>query len=198
MLLGQIVAISFAMNLFFLAVLLYEPIHTSAKGPTRKHFTSSWPWNAAVYNLVVILTIIPVALIPDATNGPQFMTILLLPHLALMLPPILAIFQKGAIKGEVQDRVLARTAYMVLFAAAIVLQFRVMNNGLGDTSPYKHFHRHLRPEQKTSASATSLGSNTIGWQSVTYSFRSHPAVSSVGFDVILSSASAIVWYIRAF
>lgn len=77
MLLGQIIAISFASNLFFIAVLVgkLESRHVPAK------LLPSWSWHLAVFG-----TLTCVAAIPWARDWDSFLWILLTPHILLFLP----------------------------------------------------------------------------------------------------------------
>lgn len=79
MLLGQIVAISFAANLFFAAVLLGKLEHRQVPAQALP----SWSWH-----LAVIGTLASVAAIPHTRELDSFIYILLAPHLLLFLPII--------------------------------------------------------------------------------------------------------------
>lgn len=192
MLLGQIVAISFAQSLFFLAVTIYPSKRLrprSLRDPISRTVT------AVIYTIVVVLTVVPVAQIPTSTNTSRFLPVLLLPHIALMLPPLLSV---TAVGGESEDKLipgLTSIAYFVLFAAGVALEYQVLTRALADGNPDRHVHRHSELHPVIFPDTDSAVGGPCGVQSLAISFYSHPAVSSVGFDVILSTASSLVWYL---
>src|SRR5262245_49148364 len=78
MLLAQTIAVSFAMNLFFLAVLLTpvsQPLHS------RAHQLP-----AAIYIAILLACYVGALLLPFSASTPSFMLILLVPHLVLFFP----------------------------------------------------------------------------------------------------------------
>ncbi|KAF1834342.1 hypothetical protein BDW02DRAFT_525568 [Decorospora gaudefroyi] len=167
MLLGQIVAISFATNLFLLTLLLSPPAPPSAPSGTRGH---KWlgPW---LLNLLAIFaTAYPAMQLADEHywyHPTHFMPMLLAPHIALMvLPVVRALVPPGYFEDDIQ---IADRIYNYLW----VLVFA--NGGL-----------------------------MLGWTTVTaYAYSGvagivnavfeHPAVGSVGFDVVFCWTTWICW-----
>ena len=87
MLIGQIVAISFATNLFILALLLSPPAPPppSTTAVHRKRWLGPWLANL----LAIIATEYPAYLLADDDywHNKKFMIVLLIPHLALLVLP---------------------------------------------------------------------------------------------------------------
>lgn len=180
MLLGQIVAISFAVNLFFLAVLL---------ATEKSGSTNSRPIPAAIHHFILdatpaILTAGSVVLLPYVANTPYYMTVLALPHIALFLP--LMTSPSGSGRG------LKCISWAIIGVAGFV-QLQTWNKAQTD-GPDSHLHRHSRPFNTDAARNLQLehagvASNVLG------ALYDHPAVSSVGWDTLLCSISFAAWYL---
>ena len=169
MLLGQIVAISFATNLFFLALLLSPAPLTP---PPSRAQSQRWlgPW---LLNFVAIIaTAYPAFLLADEHywyHPTAFMPLLLAPHVALLLLPF--------------ARAILPTRYITDPSEAFVDQaynsmwiLVLINGGL----------MLLR--------TTAIAYADKGFQGVCSTLLEHPAVSSVGFDVIFCWTTWICWY----
>lgn len=212
MLLGQIVAISFATNLFFLAVLVSPPTSPSTSASecgfkttdehpgadtkdTSSHSTSqSAPTNSLPIKettlaekpkkgkgdsltsfLCLQFLILPglgsAAVLPTLLGTPSFMPTLLIPHLLLFVPPLLAYFEpdssfcRAIIEGITRKK---EKLYTAIVVASIVL--------FG---------------WSTYSAVTEEGGN--GWGGIQRALYSHPAVSSVGWDVICCWVSWGMW-----
>lgn len=179
MLLGQLVAISFAMDLFFLAVLRYD-VGGISRIPSK---VSSGLTSSLLVNMVTaVVTTVSVALIPSVTGTAHFMPVLLLPHAALLLPLFSVTWTRPLHRPN------TRLVLIWLFVSGAVLQYQTTQDAVRDISLRRHLHRH------TNANAGPSGIDmTTGWTTIWQSFRSHPAVSSVGSDVLLASTSCLVW-----
>lgn len=168
MLLGQIVAISFATNLFLLTLLFSLPAPRSPKLGPRSH---SWvgPWLLDFF--AIFATAYPAMQLADQHywhHPTHFMPMLLAPHVALMLLPIArAIVPARYLDGDVQftDKVYhyMRVLTSVIFGAMLGW---------------------------TTASAYSCS----GFKGIRNALFAHPAVSSVGFDVVFCWITWICWY----
>jgi len=167
MLLGQIVAISFATNLFLLALLFSSPAQGSPKMGPRTH---SWvgPW---LLNLFAIFaTAYPAMQLADEHywhHPTHFMPMLLAPHVALMLlPTARAIVPARYLDSDPQftDKVY----YMMWVSTTLIA---------GMVSGY------------TTVKAYDYG----GLEGIGNALFEHPAVSSVGFDVIFCWITWICW-----
>jgi hypothetical protein len=166
MLLGQIVAISFATNLFLLTLLLSP---TAPRISTPRAQRSSWlaPW---LLNLASVLaTVIPAFLLANDHywhHSKDFLPVLLVPHVALLVVPFLrAVVPERYFPEDgvaVDDKLWALT----LGNAAIMLL-------------------------KTTYTAVSYG----GFGGIRNALLEHPAVSSVGFDVVFCWITWICWVV---
>jgi hypothetical protein len=164
MLLGQIVAISFATNLFLLTLLLNPP---AARTSTIKAQRSSWlgPW---LLNLGSILaTVIPAFLLANEHywhHSKDFLPVLLIPHVALLVVPFVRALVPERYFPEnyvpVDDKLWALT-----FGNAAVMLLNM------------------------TYAAVSYG----GVQGIRNALLEHPAVSSVGFDVVFCWITWICW-----
>ncbi|KAF2493289.1 hypothetical protein BU16DRAFT_619630 [Lophium mytilinum] len=160
MLLGQVVAISFATNLFFVAVSL-NPVSTGGGSPRNRE---RWTPPLSVLLIPLLATFVSTGLIPSSVSKPYFMYILLLPHFALFVPPILYNIVPPSwgtthttlkAVGQYYERV-----YSLLVMLSIVF--------------------------------VALASRPA-WGGISAALYEHPAVSSVGWDVILCWTSWGVW-----
>ncbi|TKA57315.1 hypothetical protein B0A49_13338, partial [Cryomyces minteri] len=88
MLLGQVVAVSFASNLFFLAVLL-SPLRQAEKFTSDSRIRLTWTPPAVLLAAPLVITFLSVASIPYTFNSPNFLLMLSVPHIFLFIPPLL-------------------------------------------------------------------------------------------------------------
>ncbi|KAF7304301.1 hypothetical protein HMN09_00831900 [Mycena chlorophos] len=160
MLLGQLVAISVASNLFYLALALSAP--TRVKPAPRTHI------RATVY-LPVLLSMGTVALSPF-TNERTFLPNLLLMHTLIVLP----LFSSSPTQLAHKSRwtVPVSTLFTTLSVFASVLHVRQTYLAL-ITRPTPGLGSYLQ----------------AAWTTL----YSHPAQSSIGWDVVWTSASLLVW-----
>lgn len=217
MLLGQIVAISFAMNLFFLALLLsLEPSIAekvaSPKSTAQKEDVSSegsravgsasplsHPHQSGIwtsfqdlastptrntYTVPLLLNFISILFIPYTTHSPLFLPALAIPHILLFFPVVNT-------KPVPQGHHLA--IYQSIFVLSLLLYVKATAIALLDDSIDVNTHEYLF------AFLHSASSGPKHWQYRSGKWRffgelfNHPAVSSVGWDVVLCWSSAIVW-----
>ncbi|KAL2754104.1 hypothetical protein ACRALDRAFT_1069989 [Sodiomyces alcalophilus JCM 7366] len=174
MLLGQVVAISFASNLFFLAVLLHDVADSPSDQDARKgeddsrerkgEVLKTAPPSTAVfwYPTIFGFTVGWALEIPNQFGRPYFMLMLLVPHLVAFAPLLL----DAVLRANVPARLLnppsryVRAGFMT--ALVVVATSRVMGEG-GD------------------------------WELIKSTLYEHPAVSSVGWDVICCWVSFAAW-----
>ncbi|ORX96510.1 hypothetical protein BCR34DRAFT_180373 [Clohesyomyces aquaticus] len=167
MLLGQIVAISFATNLFLLAVLVSPP---PIANPTRSNGKNGWlaPWLVNALSLLVTLWSAHNLGLEDVWHSEDFMLPLLLPHIALMLLPVARAvlparhFTDGGVAFS--DR-MDRYSWIATLVGGGVLFLRetVKAHGYG------------------------------GVAGLISAIREHPAVRSVGWDVVCCWISWAAW-----
>ncbi|KAJ5121754.1 hypothetical protein N7526_008691 [Penicillium atrosanguineum] len=87
MLLGQIVAISFAQNLFF-ATILVSRQPTSAEKEEGDELSKEFSWSPPLYSelLPVASSLLSTVAVPMVAHTKYFMALLLIPHLLLFVP----------------------------------------------------------------------------------------------------------------
>jgi hypothetical protein len=169
MLLGQIVAISFATNLFLLTLLLSPPAPApSSSGVRRPTWLGPWLLNL----FAIFATAYPAMQLADDHywhHPTHFMPVLMAPHVALMVLPIVrAIVPPEYFNNDTQftDKIYNYMWVLVVGNAGLMLAW-------------------------TTARAYTY-SGFVGIQSA---LLEHPAVSSVGFDVIFCWITWICWYL---
>lgn len=168
MLLGQIVAISFATNLFLLTLLLSPPAPAATSKPRRQSWIGPWLLNL----FSIFATAYPAMQLADEHywhHPTHFMPMLLAPHIALMLLPI----ARAIVPTEYLIEDIQFTYKVYNYMRALVLG----NAGLmlaWTTATAYHY------------------SGLVGIQSA---LLEHPAVSSVGFDVIFCWITWTCWYL---
>jgi len=111
MLLGQIIAISFASNLYFLAAI----VAVAERPKATRRALPSWLWHFAT-----IGTLVSVAAIPYVHGWDSFLVVLLLPHILLFLPILSQTPSEQQISGL---RVLTVSSGVVL-GAFVTLQIQ--------------------------------------------------------------------------
>ncbi|KAJ7148680.1 hypothetical protein C8R43DRAFT_1008390 [Mycena crocata] len=166
MLLGQLVAISVASNLFWLSLTLEAP-------PPPVSRASSL-WAPAVLWVPVLISLGAVALSP-LTDDRTFLPNLLVMH-SLIIVPLLAsdaLFPGQSQKNRPSLSMGLSTLYIIVFAAALALHTRITSIALGDPA----------------ASVLEFAQNA--WTTL----HSHPAQSSIGWDVVWTSFSFVIWLV---
>lgn len=161
MLLGQVVAISVASNLFYVALCL-SPI------PLRSNSTLTAPLTLSI---PVFLSLLTVGLTPF-TSARTFLPNLLLMHALLVVPLV------STTRTQQQHRfgIRFRTLYALTTILALALRLRTLVSVL----PYI-------PRDKQSI----RGLATVAWDVL----HSHPAQSSIGWDVVWTTISFLVWQV---
>ncbi|KAK5991755.1 hypothetical protein PT974_07789 [Cladobotryum mycophilum] len=154
MLLGQIVAISFASNLFFLAVLLYD-VSPPSQPATRGS-------NSGIWHLFILGANVSLALIiPDQFGQPGFLKLLLAPHVLAFVPLLVESI------APARQQVGEPSWFIKIGVMAVIV----------GTASYKVITEH---EQLSVIIET---------------LHEHPAVSSVGWDVVCCWISYFAWYV---
>ena len=220
MLLGQTVAISFAMNLFFVAILL-TPISLPRKEPKSKNLGSmmdrfpasirfvtgkfqaafmaqpaDYRPHPAVYLFLLVVYYACVFLLPFSTSTPTFKTLLLVSHLLLFRTAYVDRLVFGFWEHMPGSRTPA-TIYRFMSATSMLLHAKQTFVALLDNDPGAYTHRHsavleyLHLQSPGYHGSVERSTTAIG--RVYGSLNSHPAVSSVGWDVLLCGLSLIVW-----
>ena len=202
MLLGQIVAVSFAQSLFYVAVTLYESEnseHHSSK--TKQSDEEGGGESVAIlgytvwHRIIILLVLVPVILLPATVQTPRFLWVLAIPHLLLMVPPILDPVLIGRMP-KVEDRAFARKEsarlYRFCVLCAFIAEARMLLNTLSFVAVEQHLHRHSAAYIHPILESASIGANSH-WHGVFASLYDHPAVTSVGWDSILCILNYQTW-----
>ncbi|KAJ7718335.1 hypothetical protein B0H16DRAFT_1797566 [Mycena metata] len=171
MLLGKFVAISVVSNLFYLALVLAP----RPPSPSSSHGMSSLPAPVALW-LPVLLSLGTVTTSPF-TSERSFLPNLLLMHTLIILPFLVPdrLFPLVQASAEIKSRIgiSLKTLHIVLFGAALVLHARATGQAAGDP-PISVRDLALK-----------------AWDVL----HSHPAQSSIGWDVIWTSILFVVWLV---
>lgn len=162
MLLGQIVAISVASNLFYLALVL-SPSFSNPKERVKERWASPMLW----FN--VFLALASVALVPFITER-TFLKNLLVMHGVLFLP----ILEKNSPKIS-PYAISTNALYRIVQVVSALIHLRTVLKAL----------EILRDNAALDASSIVQ----TAWRVL----HAHPAQSSIGWDVIWTSVSFIVW-----
>ena len=220
MLLGQIVAISFASNLFFLAVLLSSESPENKDGtssqslaPSSTEYTlehdqkqpksrnickdSTWAPSRTLYTVPLLSTFFCVFLIPHYVHSHLFLPLLAVPHILLFIPVNVSklaprswgrVHPSGTFMLEHH-----RYIYRLILWPSLVLYLKATLAVLLDTQI------KIRNQSYSSATlfnfdiATQILQQFFGDKGFPSELFDHPAVSSVGWDVILCWVSAVTW-----
>jgi len=187
MLLGQVVAISFATNLFFLTALFYRT-RCSPPSPLKQDSANSasasphprtlvWTPFPALLVAPLTLTFTAVIAIPYTLTSPYFLTFLVAPHVLLFLPPLLHRLVPSAwgTSREVKE---AEAWYAKFYGGVVVCAALLQGKAT------------LNVVREGSA-----GAESGGYGGVLGALYEHPAVSSVGWDVILCWVSWGMWIV---
>jgi hypothetical protein len=164
MLLGQLVAISVASNLFYLTICLSTPTSRSEKSNSPL-LAPPGLW------LSILLSLITVGISP-LTSEHTFLLNLLLMHALLFVP-----FFSNAptnLAGKNGFSIRIRTLYSLITIFALVLRLRTIMSVLSYVPRETHTLKMLA---------------VVAWR-VLYS---HPAQSSIGWDVVWTTISFFVW-----
>lgn len=170
MLLGQIVAISFAQNLFFATILVSNP-------STNRGAKTSWIPPAVLELAPVVISFLSAAVIPFVANTPYFMPVLAVPHLLLFIPGLLSPRNLPRGWGTYISQPLHRyaTFYKWLLSVGMAIQ------------AHSTYIVVMDEPALLGGSVIDLGQRLVD------TMFEHPAVSSVGWDVVCCSLSWGTW-----
>ena len=199
MLLGQIAAISFAQSLFYIAVVLYSPQdttqQTTIKHKTDRRISNMTIFYTALRYVIIGSVVIPVVLIPTITHTPQFLRILAVPHLALMVPPIVdRTITRDSTPAEAESVQQINTrAIRFIVLCALLVQARTVINLATVPRAGQHLHRHSAVFDHPLLQSAATASARQSWREAMVSLYDHPAVTSVGWDAILCVLNYQIW-----
>ncbi|KAJ9193480.1 hypothetical protein DTO164E3_7879 [Paecilomyces variotii] len=188
MLLGQIVAISFAQNLFYLAVLLYRPVPVD-----KRPSPHIWAYSVVIELLPLAISLFITALVPSTLSTPYFLFVLLVPHVVLFIPAIVNPEKAPKSLRSLHYSVEAATrwyisVFWVLSAVSSLLLSLSTFSALADNSPPP-----LRRARDSCALERSGESSGNPWERSLATIFEHPAVSSVSWDAIFCTIGFASW-----
>ncbi|KAJ5678525.1 uncharacterized protein N7477_004158 [Penicillium maclennaniae] len=184
MLLGQIVAISFAQNLFFATILVSkEP--TPAKQDEEKEPSEGFSWSPPLYSeiLPVAISLLSTVAVPMVAHTKYFMATLLIPHLLLFVPAILR-----PSRSE-KNRVATKTRSRAQDADNTTRRYIVFFQLLAAICVLLQAHSTLQVLEHAEA-----GEYRTLTRVLFAAIYEHPAVSSVSWDVIFCTVTAMAWF----
>jgi hypothetical protein len=157
----------------------------------------NWCPHPIIYLGPLIASFTAVFLSPFAANTPSFLTVALslrsLSFAPLVLPSIVP-ESWGTVHTHPHN---AHSAYMALFRTistiSTLLHGKSTVLALLLNTPDSHYHRHsiLHPFEQERRTVLERSSTAIG--KVLGALGDHPAVSGVGWDVLISGMSAGIW-----
>jgi len=216
MALAQLVNLSYAQNLFFLALLLTPiPLPENVKDLTRTSVpgTSSrfsnlknkfiltkpdgWQPKPAILIATLGVSYCTIFLVPFASNTPSFTIITAITRALPFLPVILPYVVPESL-GTVHDHPHASyqtytTILRTITTFSTLLHAKSTILALFYNTPDSHYYRHslLHPFKEEHRSALNRSSTAI--TRILGAISEHPAVGSVGWDVLLSGLSLGIW-----
>ena len=170
MLLGQIVAISFAQNLFFATVLVSTWPESETKG-------REWAPPLVLEIVPVALSLLSTALVPSVAHNRYFMLILLIPHLLLFVPAILRPDLSSRNTGENTVTRRYTTFFQWFLLSCVIVQ---------GYSTYSALQSITQSSPRTSSLDTLS-------RTLLRAFIEHPAASSVSWDVVCCTIGVVTW-----
>lgn len=214
--LAHLVSLSFAQNLFYLALLLTPvpiaeggddlelpvvPLPASKWARIRNAILSPKPTNWCPHPILFLGAILSnfasLFVLPYAAETPSFVTFILATRLSTFLPVIIPkVVPKswGTIHPHPHDAYSSYTTiFRVISVASFALHAKATFFGLQYNVPNSHYHRHSRflPWDIEKRSTWEQSTTAIG--KVLGSTSDHPVVSAVGFDVLLCALSLGIW-----
>ncbi|KAI8949923.1 hypothetical protein F4801DRAFT_550949 [Xylaria longipes] len=214
--LAHLVNLSFAQNLFFLALLLtpsplpsendhlelpIPPLPRSTWARLRDGFVlpkpKGWIPNAKFFYAAITLNFGLALVLPYAAGTPAFTKVALLTRastfLPVILPEIIPVHWGSVQRGPHGAYESLTKLFKFLSAAAVALHAKTSIVALLSNVPNSHYHRHsallpwdIEERSRWERSTTALG-KVLG------STSDHPAVAAVGWDVLLCTLSLGLW-----
>ena len=168
MLLGQLVSISVASNLFYLALLLAS---TWQSPPSSRNT----PKTAPLYvSLPILISLLAIAVSPF-TDGTTFLPNLLIMHGVLIIP--LLPFPSPYPVKSTRFSINIRSLYILITIIALILRTKTIHIAISSLPP-----------------TTNVSGLTRVFNGALYeTLYSHPAQSSIGWDVVWTTISLFVW-----
>ncbi|KAI0453294.1 hypothetical protein F5B21DRAFT_292836 [Xylaria acuta] len=214
--LAHLVNLSFAQNLFFLALLLtpsplpsgnerlelpIPPLPRPTWAQLRDGLVlpkpNGWVPDARLFYAAITLSFGLTLILPYATGTPIFTKVALLARAATFLPvllPKIIPVHLGTVQRRPHGTYESLTKlFKFLSAAAFALHAKASLVALLSNAPNPHYHRHsaLLPWDVEERSRWERSTTALG--KVLGSTSDHPAVAAVGWDVLLCTLSVGLW-----
>ncbi|KAH8673967.1 hypothetical protein BX600DRAFT_221682 [Xylariales sp. PMI_506] len=216
MALAHLVNLSFAQNLFFVALLLTPaplivgntplelpvlPLPSAGRARITSYLASSKPQNWCPHPMLYIVALFPnfvaIFLMPFAADTPSFPTIILLSRLSnflpLIIPRVVPITWGTVYSNPHKAYSSITTIFRVISLLSFGLHIKASALGLAYNTPGSHYHRHSRllPWDTEQRSMWERSTTAIG--KVLGSTADHPVVAAVGWDALLCTLSLGFW-----
>ncbi|KAK7940832.1 uncharacterized protein PG986_013219 [Apiospora aurea] len=214
MALAHLVNLSYAQNLFYLALLLTPaPIPSGENDPKlpvapasiwsklHNYFfppkPNNWCPHPVIFLTVLAVNLAAIGLLPHAAETPSFVKVAMIARLATFLPlllPKVVPDSWGTVHLHPHNSYSSfTTLFRFLSAASFFLHAKATFYGLSYNLPNSHYHRHSRfiPWDVEERSAWERGSSSVG--KVLGSISDHPVVAAVGWDTLICAVSLGVW-----
>lgn len=213
--LAHLVSLSFAQNLFYLALLLTPapisgdddlevpvvPLPTSTWVRIRNAILPPKPTNWCPHPILFLGTIFinlaSLFVLPYAAETPSFVRTILIARLSTFLPlvlPKVVPVSWGTVHPHPHDAFSSYTTlFRVVSLASFILHSKATFLGLQYNMPDSHYHRHSRflPWDVEKRSIWEQSTTAIG--KILGSTIDHPVVAAVGWDVLLGALSLGFW-----
>ncbi|OLN81684.1 hypothetical protein CCHL11_05500 [Colletotrichum chlorophyti] len=207
--LAHLVNLSFAQNLFYLALLLTPTPLTAGPGThsnttlgrLRNRFFPPKPVNwlphPALFLASSSLTYVLTLWAPSAAGTATFATITLAGRILTFIPLVISAVVPASWGTTYTEHHEAYGVFTELFRflsmASFAFHARGTALGLLYNTPDAHFHRHSRFFPFDNAKRSTWERTTTAVGKVLGSASDHPAVAAVAWDVLLSGASQGLW-----
>ncbi|KAI1777793.1 hypothetical protein F4818DRAFT_325859 [Hypoxylon cercidicola] len=214
--LAHLVNLSFAQNLFYLALLLtpsplpsggedlelpVAPVPTSKLSQIRNKFLPPKPKDWHLHPLALLSTLAlnygSILFLPYTADTPSFMTLVLFTRASTFLPlflPAIAPMGWGTIQSHPHDAYSSyTTVFKTISAASFALHAKASVLALIYNAPDSHYHRHSTFFPWDVEERTTWERSTTAVGKVLGSLSDHPAVQAVGWDVLLCTLSLGIW-----
>ncbi|KAK9779447.1 hypothetical protein SCAR479_03513 [Seiridium cardinale] len=214
--LAHLVNLSFAQNLFYLALLLTPapiaagqdelelpivPIPTSRLARIRNAISppkpTNWCPHPTLFLGAALINFASLFALPYAADTPSFITVTLVTRLSTLLPliiPKIVPVSWGTVHPHPHNAYSSfTTLFRVIAFTSFALHAKATFLGLRYNLPDSHYHRHSRflpwdiEERSTWEQSTTAIGKVLG------STSDHPVVAAVGWDVLLCALSLGFW-----
>lgn len=205
--LAHLVSLSFAQNLFYVALLLTPaPLPNVQQHPTRwiriresvfSPKPPNWCLSPKFFLLSSLVSYGSIFLLPYAAETPSFNRIIGISRACTFIPLLLQKTAPASWGSVHPDPHKAHAAFTDLFRLmsfmSATLHAVATVTGLRYNLPYSHYHRHSRFLPWDMEKRTKWERTTTAVGRVLGSTLDHPAVAAVGYDVLLSGTGAGLW-----